>query len=245
MISKAAYVRQATHTDPNGHTCHAVNCKQIVSPAMLMCLRHWKMVPSELQRTIWNLFKPGQEIRKDPSPAYLEAARQAVAAVEERERLAGRCIRCLTIWPEWVWAFPVFGKDIENRGWAMPSHLIGTDLGLHAGKSIGGDGRNIRSAIEVVMDTARQCGHTDFPAMETAIAEISALAGKVVLVAKIEAVMPRRSTNLRWHMAGQIGTLLTNQRMLKEPVPARGVQGLWMLPPAESERVHAQLSEKP
>ena len=240
---KSRYVTSQLGQDPGGHTCHAKGCKELIPPALFMCPRHWKMVPADLQQRIWRLFKPGQELRKDPTPEYIEAANLAIVAVEERERSTVRCIRCLTVWPEWVWAFPRFGKDIENRGWPMPAACIGTDLGIHAGKSIGGDGRNIRPAIDLVLEAARRCGHKNLPSMATAIREISEMAGKVVLVAKIEAVMPRRSTTLRWHVAGQIGTLLTHQRILKEPVPARGAQGLWMLPPAESERVHAQLAD--
>jgi hypothetical protein len=43
------------------------------------------MVPAELQACVWATYVPGQEIRKDPSRSYLEAARAAIDAVAELE----------------------------------------------------------------------------------------------------------------------------------------------------------------
>jgi hypothetical protein len=67
------------------HTCHAKGCAIIVPPAKFMCLRHWRMVPGALQAAIWAAYVPGQEIRKDPTPQYLEAALAAQAAVASTE----------------------------------------------------------------------------------------------------------------------------------------------------------------
>lgn len=52
---------------------------------MLMCPRHWRMVPKPLQRAVWATYVDGQEDRKDPSAAYIEAALAAVAAVAKAE----------------------------------------------------------------------------------------------------------------------------------------------------------------
>jgi hypothetical protein len=67
------------------HTCHALGCDREVPPKMLMCLRHWRMVPRFLQRRIWDTYVSGQEIRKDPTDEYLEVQKEAVAAVAKRE----------------------------------------------------------------------------------------------------------------------------------------------------------------
>lgn len=67
------------------HTCHARGCKAPVPPARLMCLRHWRMVPKNLQRAVWATYELGQELTKDPSLEYLEAATAAVNAVAEIE----------------------------------------------------------------------------------------------------------------------------------------------------------------
>src|SRR5712691_8301184 len=67
------------------HTCHATGCKVAVPPRQLMCLPHWRMVPEAARRAIWAAYRPGQEIRKDPSLEYLAAARAAIRAVEAAE----------------------------------------------------------------------------------------------------------------------------------------------------------------
>ncbi len=67
------------------HSCHARGCGVEVPPKMLMCLRHWRMVPRRLQYRVWQEYVPGQEIRKDPTLAYLDVQKQAVEAVAKKE----------------------------------------------------------------------------------------------------------------------------------------------------------------
>lgn len=67
------------------HLCHAKGCTTPVPPRLLMCARHWRMVPKAIQADVWDTYEPGQERRKDPSPAYLYAATSAIAAVAKRE----------------------------------------------------------------------------------------------------------------------------------------------------------------
>lgn len=69
----------------SAHTCHATACTRTVPPKMLMCLKHWRMVPKALQEDVWDAYEPGQEIRKDPTRAYLTAARAAINAVAAKE----------------------------------------------------------------------------------------------------------------------------------------------------------------
>lgn len=56
------------------HTCHWLGCKKEVPPAMWGCKTHWFRLPKKLRDQIWATYVPGQEIRKDPSDAYLKAA---------------------------------------------------------------------------------------------------------------------------------------------------------------------------
>ena len=67
------------------HKCHATGCTVQVPPRMLMCKRHWKMVPFPVQTEVWKYYQPGQEVTKDPSEAYLNAMRAAIEAVEVAE----------------------------------------------------------------------------------------------------------------------------------------------------------------
>ena len=75
----------------NAHVCHATGCNTKVPPKMLMCRRHWFMVPKPLRDAVWREYRPGQEIRKDPTDEYMDVQRQAVEAVERAESApAGR-----------------------------------------------------------------------------------------------------------------------------------------------------------
>lgn len=70
---------------PRNHVCHAIGCEVEVPPKMLMCLRHWRMVPKVLQARVWATYRPGQEIDKNPTGAYMEAQQAAVDAVAKKE----------------------------------------------------------------------------------------------------------------------------------------------------------------
>ena len=68
------------------HHCHAKGCTTTVPPKMLMCLRHWKMVPKPLQMGVYAHYRAGQEIDKMPSEAWHKAADAAIAAVAKKEQ---------------------------------------------------------------------------------------------------------------------------------------------------------------
>jgi hypothetical protein len=63
------------------HRCHAEGCDAIIAPRLLMCGRHWRMVPRAIQREVWREYVPGQEVRKDPTSKYLDVMRRAIEAV--------------------------------------------------------------------------------------------------------------------------------------------------------------------
>lgn len=67
------------------HKCHALGCKLNVPERYLMCGSHWKMVSSELQARVWDTYVEGQEIRKDPTPEYIQAQKAAVRWVAKKE----------------------------------------------------------------------------------------------------------------------------------------------------------------
>lgn len=68
------------------HTCHAHGCTEHVPPELLMCRHHWRLVPTPLKRAVLRFYRPGQEISKRPSDAYLVAAANAINAVAELEQ---------------------------------------------------------------------------------------------------------------------------------------------------------------
>lgn len=63
------------------HHCHAIGCDRVVPPKLFMCATHWKRLPRRHQEAIWRTYRRGQEIRKDPSVAYLVAQAEAVLAM--------------------------------------------------------------------------------------------------------------------------------------------------------------------
>ena len=67
------------------HTCHAQGCNRAIAARFLMCGRHWAMVPSGLKDKVWQTYRPGQEIDKQPSQEYLAVMKQAIAAVAHKE----------------------------------------------------------------------------------------------------------------------------------------------------------------
>jgi UDP-N-acetylmuramoylalanine-D-glutamate ligase len=67
------------------HHCHAAACHQGVPPEMLMCARHWRMVPQALKREVWRTYRQGQCDDMQISHEYAVAARAAVTAVAKLE----------------------------------------------------------------------------------------------------------------------------------------------------------------
>ena len=73
---------------PLTHLCHARGCNVPVPPKMLMCKRHWFMVPYALRKEVWDAYRPGQEVDKNPTIYYLKVATAAINAVAEAEAIA-------------------------------------------------------------------------------------------------------------------------------------------------------------
>ncbi len=72
------------------HHCHVNGCQVPVPPKLLMCRRHWKLVPRRLQRAVWVHFNPAQcgpdvEARPLPTKKWHEAADAALRYVEKIE----------------------------------------------------------------------------------------------------------------------------------------------------------------
>lgn len=64
---------------------------------MLMCLKHWRMVPREIQRAVWRHYRVGQCDDKSPSEAWHEAADAAIDVVLKKECAAAKAQRQLLL----------------------------------------------------------------------------------------------------------------------------------------------------
>ena len=61
------------------HTCHWPSCRTPIEPARWGCAKHWFILPKSLRDKVWSSYRPGQEVTKTPSAAYIEAAREVQA----------------------------------------------------------------------------------------------------------------------------------------------------------------------
>jgi hypothetical protein len=58
------------------HTCHWPNCTKEVPPALWGCRAHWYALPKALRDKVWATYRPGQEVTKTPSLAYIAVAKE-------------------------------------------------------------------------------------------------------------------------------------------------------------------------
>lgn len=82
-MDKVSYVRKRLRGASRGHHCHWPGCNRRVPPAAWGCREHWFRLPAPLRAKIWATFRPGQEVSKTPSAAYVEAACEVEAWIAE------------------------------------------------------------------------------------------------------------------------------------------------------------------
>lgn len=69
------------------HTCHAIGCTNVVPRKMFMCLKHWRMVPRNLQGLVWKHYQPGQENGEAKvTKEYLWITDEAERVVRQKEK---------------------------------------------------------------------------------------------------------------------------------------------------------------
>lgn len=66
-----------------GHKCAADGCAKIVASEMLMCRRHWFMVPKDLRGRVWAGYHRGMDAEYQVA---VSAAVDEVARVEASKR---------------------------------------------------------------------------------------------------------------------------------------------------------------
>lgn len=148
-------------------------------------------------------------------------------------------IKGITIRQPWAVWICHRGKRVENRVWPPPQSMVGGYLAIHAGKieSLTQDEvddanafAEEREILDIPQDEniwrRRGDGYVlsadeKFPMRELA-------SGAIVAVAKLSGVTDHSDDP--WFV-GPYGWLLDDVRVI-EPVPCRGQQGLWELPPS-------------
>ena len=161
-------------------------------------------------------------------------------------------MKALTLTCPWAHAVAYWGKPIENRTWRPPRELFGQRLAIHAGRSPfreRKDGALIASAkgadelVEALVFCAKASGGRVPPGpsawlheRSSAILCVATVAGWVRdngefdVLSSLPGARDLAGSPGPWFV-GPYGWVLTDVVTLAEPVPCKGAQGLWTVPP--------------
>lgn len=121
----------------------------------------------------------------------------------------------LSVQQPWAHAILRMGKDIENRTWAPPDHIVGHRVWIHASKK--------RQPIEPWELLGQRFTLDDDDVPELDELPLGKIVGSVRIIG---------STGLsssRW-FSGPIGWQLADPVPLDTPVACRGMLGVWRVP---------------
>ena len=138
-------------------------------------------------------------------------------------------MRALSIMQPWAAAIAYGAKRVENRTWTVPRWAIGQVIAIHASKKPDISARP--PAGECWPDHRMHLG---------AVIAVAVVAGCHHSSDASECPGPKCSS---WAVLGQYHWLLSDVLPLAEPVPCRGMLGLWRLPEDVEKLVRAQLGE--
>lgn len=65
------------------HLCPIAGCRERIGNHLLMCRRHWRMVPARLQGKVYALYQNGEGVG---TPELKKAQQDAIASVEEQAK---------------------------------------------------------------------------------------------------------------------------------------------------------------
>lgn len=139
-------------------------------------------------------------------------------------------MRAITLIQPWPFAIAHLGKDIENRSWKPPAHVIGTRIAIHAGQKID------REALAMISLLAGVRGVPLGGLGHGAITSVATVAG----YSAPGFVDPKQS---KWRQLECFGWHLENVIALPEPVAATGALGLWTLTADQENAVTVQMCE--
>jgi hypothetical protein len=154
------------------------------------------------------------------TPAHSHAGRAfcCLGRVDgDRARLLKCWVLALTVRQPHASAIFLLGKDVENRTWPTSHRGL---LVVHAGVAVD---EQAMARMGNALNSPLPLGH---------------IVGVVELQ---DCVVLKRRT--RWALRDHFHWLLERPRLLSEPVPCRGQQGLWGVPADVAGRVSEQLRE--
>ncbi len=147
-------------------------------------------------------------------------------------------MKAITLWQPHAWAVAHAGKDVENRVWRPPENLLGKVIAIHAGKRV--DERVIgemqAGAWYHVSGKCVLCPDAK---------EITR--GAIVAVATLGGVLAHQDNQAPpiypWYCGEGYGWVLRGTIALPTPLPCRGAQGLWNVPPDLLDKIRDQLAK--
>lgn len=219
------------------HECHAVGCDRPVDPRYLMCPQCWRRVPYSLKQEVLRCYRAGQEVRKDPTPEYLEAARAAIDSLKPCVLL-----RAVTLWQPWATLVALGLKGHETRPPTISWRNYRGDLLIHAAK------RPIDALGKELLEDIRKWWEIppteDFPlgalvaktqttgALTMRCSGEQRIGDRDIDIASISAL--ERMTG-DWRV-GRLAIPLLNVQAIA-PIAATGAQGLWTPTPDILEKL--------
>ena len=140
-------------------------------------------------------------------------------------------LRALSLSQPWAWAMtvpePPLRKDVENRTWKLWESMVGARVAVHAAKSWDPDAVGFLADRGLVVPPREQLATGAIVAVVTIPRQVTAA---------IE--LPEAQ---RGYFFGPYGFVFADHALLATPVPARGMQGFWLVPADVEAAVRAQI----
>lgn len=174
-----------------------------------------------------------------------------------------KVIRGLTLRHPWAYAIRDLGKNVENRSWAAPKNMIGQYIAIHGGAVP--KGANLEQAhyewhdIANGLNSGTLTKHLALDVRNEIKFRLGRLKGKdtgisvgqviipgIVAVAKLESCLKLNDLDSSHELHqnpwafGPWCWVLTDIVRLEQPIPCKGAQGLWELPPDVLEAVRGE-----
>ena len=142
-------------------------------------------------------------------------------------------MRALSLRQPWLYCITEHGKRIENRTWKAPDHIIGQRIALHA--SAAKHGKEWRAVAEL----------TGIWVPWSAVVT-GAITATAVVAGQFRSGWEPDELDLeqqKWVM-GPWCWILKDVVKLDEPIPAKGMLGLWRVPEQEASWIRPSLERR-
>jgi hypothetical protein len=128
-------------------------------------------------------------------------------------------LKAITIHQPWAYAILHLGKNVENRGWFW-GQGIGGELAIHAGKTYDWEGEGFINSLNHTVPGNPPMG---------ALVGIVTLTGAHHAMRCTRNALPRNTYCSPWAVGLQYHWELSHPQAI-EPIPCRGMQGVWDVP---------------